>query len=255
MPPEASITNYSLAELRGKPITEFLSAFCRIHPEVARLRFAAYVPEPKLSERLSNVLAAEEENLRDEAVAICRGNGIPFWDALLGLCMKRNAIPERFLESASVHNSRSSQDEFDVARDDVSSERISELVKQLPEGQGLVVSSKLYLESGDAAQIPMLDFRCPCSIGNAHAIRKILTLLDHKSGVLVESGHSYHYYGGRLLSVQEWIEFMAHALLFAPIVDPRYVAHRIADGECRLKIAASKDSIYPIIVDIYENGD
>jgi hypothetical protein len=34
-------------------------------------------------------------------------------------------------------------------------------------------------------------------------------------------------------------------------VDPRYVAHRIADGECRLKIVASRDADMPRIINVF----
>jgi hypothetical protein len=239
----------------GRPVTDFLEVFCRFHPEVAALHFAAYTPEPKLSERLQNMLTQQEQEIRDLAVTICRGNGIPFYDALLGICMRRDTVPERFLESAAVHSSNAPALTFDLTPREVTSTRIAEMIAQLPTGHGLVVSSKLRLNSEAVRQIPMLDFRCPCSSGNAHAISKILLLLGEKQGVLVESGRSYHYYGTRLLAMSEWIEFMARALLFAPIVDPRFVAHRIADGECRLKIVASKEGEIPKIVDGYPDDN
>jgi hypothetical protein len=245
-----TVLNHNLAGLQGQPVIEFLARFCQAHLEVDRLRFATYIPEPKLSERLGNLLTPEEEKLRDEAVAICHGNGIPFWDALLGICMRRDSIPERFLETAAVHSSSPTQI-FDLSSAEVSFERISGIVSQLPDRHGLVVSSKLHLKSGEVAHIPMLDFRCPCSAGNALAIEKVLTLIGQRSGVLVESGRSYHYYGVELFSMLEWITFMARALLFAPIVDPRYVAHRIADGECRLKIVASRDADMPRIINVF----
>ena len=250
-----AILSYDLGHLRGQPVTEFLVSFCEIHPEVNGLRFAAYTPEPKLSERLKNMLTPEEQDLRDAAVKTCQENGIPFYDALFGIAMKCDAIPARFLESAAAHNADPPSQIFDLPRDKISTLRILDIIRRLPDGFGLVVSSKVRVGTDNTAQIPMLDFRCPCSSGNAQAIQKVLTLLGQGRGVIVESGRSYHFYGTRLMTMPEWTNFMARALLFAPLVDPRYVAHRIADGECRLKLAANNNADIPRITDIYVNGD
>lgn len=239
------------ASLIGKPVTEFLSQFYLVQPAVIELQFAAYTPEPKLSDRLQNLLTAEETELREQATLTCRGNGIPFWDALLGICMKRDSIPERLLESAGIHSSAPPAAQWILPADQISTTRITQIVSGLADGLGLVVSSKVQLRTGSFAHIPMLDFRCPCSSANAKAVRKILELLGQTCGILVASGRSYHYYGVRLLSASDWIIFMGKALLFAPFVDPRYVAHRLADGECRLKIAASREASIPEIVDAY----
>jgi hypothetical protein len=239
-----------LADVVGKPVTEFLSKLRFLQREITAVKLAAYKPEPKLTERLHSLLT-EESNLIDQAEATCKGNGIPFWDALLGICMKRDSIPDRLLESAGIHGSASPAFEWILSPKEISADGIVSLINGLPEGLGLVVSSKVVLATKETAHIPMLDFRCPCSPGNARAIQKILSLLGESRGILVESGRSYHYYGIELLSNSAWTRFMAQALLFAPIVDPRYVAHRIADGECRLKIASSRESNITRIVNAY----
>jgi hypothetical protein len=246
-------TNLSLnlTGLDGQTVVEFLSKFFRQHSEIESVRFESYKPEPKFSERLRNVLTPEEAMLRDEAVKICHGTGIPFWDALLGICMKRDSIPERILETAIAHSATPSPQIFDLLPDEVSSDRITKMIDELSDNYGLVISSKLRLKSGNTAHIPMLDFRCPCSPANNRAIVKILKLLGQNCGIIAESGRSYHYYGATLFSPSEWFKFMARALLFAPIVDPRYIAHRVADGECRLKIVASRNGDIPKIINAY----
>jgi hypothetical protein len=240
-----------LATLVGKPVTEFLPRLCLGQPNLIKIRLAAYTPEPRLSDRLRHSLTPEETELRDQATATCHGNGIPFWDALLGICMKRDSIPERILDSAANHTSAPPAFEWTLQADQVSPERISKLIADLPTGLGIVVSSRVLVENGDTAHIPMLDFRCPESPANRQAVRKILQLLGQKRGIIVASGRSYHYYGIQLLSPADWITFLARSLLFAPIVDPRYIAHRLADGECRLKLAASKQTDIPQIIDAY----
>jgi hypothetical protein len=239
-------------DLNGQPITEFVIRLSHVQREFASIRFVTYRPEPKLTQRLGNLLTPEEQALRESATSICHDSGIPYWDALLGLCMKRpEGIPERFVEAAGAHGSNEASKQFDLSPSEISSERIATIIDDLPDGCGLVISSKARLKSGEFAHIPMLDFRCPCSEGNATAIAKIVGLLGQKGGVLAESGQSYHYYGIELFSVSQWTNFMARALLFAPIVDPRYIGHRIADGECRLKITSARNAAIPKIVGVY----
>jgi len=229
-----------------------LKALCNLHLRLSGINFATYKPEPKLSGRLHNVLTEEEKELRDSATQICHGNSIPFWDALFGLSMTRNHFPERFLDVAFSHTGEPPAQSSCITRQEISDQRIASMIRELPNGFGLVVSSRVYTKpSGRIFHIPMLDFRCPPTAGNAKAILRMLSLLGQDHGVLVESGRSFHFYGIQLLSTREWGNFMAKALLFAPITDPRYIAHRLIDGECRLKVVDSKNGIIPRISDVF----
>lgn len=237
--------------LRGKPIVEFFPRLFQLHPQIKTLTFATYKPGPKLSERLSSQLSKQEEALRDKAEAICKENGIPFWDAVLGISMKDNAIPERFVDAALAHEPTSPAKEFALENKEVTVDRIHRIIDELPEGCGLAVSSRLQLVTGDISHLPMADFRCQCGEGNARAIRKMLEHIGQPEGMLIQSGRSYHFYGFSLLSPDAWTKFMGQVLLFAPVTDPRYVAHRLIDGQCRLKIVGSKNEPPPPIVDIF----
>jgi hypothetical protein len=237
--------------LMDRPVTDFFSWVCGKNCGIKSVRFATYRPAPKLSERLRNILTSDEQALRDQATLISHETGIPFWDALLGISMKKDGTPNRFLEAAAAHSADAPERVVDLSSEEVSHLRIRSVLSELLDGQGLVVSSRVPLKAGGWGHIPMLDFRCPCSAANAGAIRQILSLLGQNSGILAESGRSYHFYGARLLSPSDWVHFMGRALLFAPLADPRYVAHRLADGECRLKIAASRNAPIPKIVDVY----
>jgi len=54
--------------------------------------------------------------------------------------------------------------------------------------------------------------------------------------------------GATLLSNDEWVRFMGRALLLAPFVDARFIAHRLLDGECCLRVfAKSKTPPTPLI--------
>lgn len=241
------------AEIIGKSVFEFYPRLRDALPQLSEMEFVTYKPEPKLSERLQHTLTAEEIELRDSATKICHGNGIPFWDALFGISMTRDHFVDRFIDAAFSHKGETPDRRFRVARDNISSEQISSMIRELPSTCGLVASSRVLTTEGnnEIAHIPMLDFRCPVSPGNAQALLRILTLLGHEHGVLAESGRSYHFYGIRLLAPNDWNQFMAKALLFAPVTDPRYIAHRLIDGQCRLKVTDSKDGTIPRISHVF----
>jgi hypothetical protein len=197
------------------------------------------------------MLTPREQGLRDGAVALRDTNGIPFWDALLATSMQQRIISKRFIESALAHDAAPDEQEILLASEGITAERILDIISKLPAGYGLAACSRATLTSSRAAHIPMLDFRCPCSEENARAIERMLTLAGCHEGILVESGRSYHFYGTSLLSEAEWVEFMGRALLFAPIVDSRFIGHRLVDGQCRLKVTDPKNGFTPRIAYVF----
>jgi hypothetical protein len=244
-----------LTALRGKSIVEFFPRLLELHPQIKKLTFTTYKPGPKLSQRLDNVLSSEETELRDKASAVCKGNGIPFWDAVLGISMKDGAIPERFVEAALVHDFAPSEQEFVLQNHEVTVERLQTIIDGLSTSHGLAISSRLHLVTEEVAHLPMVDFRCPYAEGNYRAIRRVLRDIGQPDGILVQSGRSYHSYGFSLLSPAEWVRFMGKLLLFAPVTDARYVAHRLIDGECRLKIAPATNEPSPTIVEVWSSSN
>ena len=244
---DESVSTVSLRDLRGKSVLEFFPVLCSLRREITGIRFETYKPAPGLSERLDNMLTPKEHRLRDAAVALREANAIPFWDAVLAISMRQGTIHERFIESALAHDAAPDEQEITLPSGQITAERISDIISRLPPGYGLAACSRVMLASSWAAHIPMLDFRCPCSEENAKAIEKMLTLAGCHEGVLVESGRSYHFYGTSLLSEARWIEFMGRALLFAPIVDSRFIGHRLADGQCRLKVRDPQNGFTPRI--------
>jgi hypothetical protein len=229
-----------LTSLCGKPVTAFLERLSAFHPEIARIRFETYSPAPGLSARLNYTLSQEQTELRDAAQHLADAMGIPFWDALLSVCMHRGMVPEEFVDVALIHGPDPGVERFTLERDQITADGIQRIFEHVPEGRGLLVCSRVPLDCGEIMQLPMLDFLCACSEENAQAIRRFLAAAGQGEGILVESGNSYHFYGTFLLSVKEWVAFMARSLLFGPVVDVRYVGHRLLDGECRLKVFDSE---------------
>lgn len=247
----SSEIGYNLALLRGKPVTAFLQRLSLLHPQITEIRFQTYSPAPGLSARLNDTLSQEETEFRDAAEHLADSVGIPFWDALLSVCMHRGAVPEKFVDVALFHGPDPGAETFTLDRDQISTEAIEGILERVPEGRGLVVCSRVSLACGEIVQLPMVDFLCACSEKNADAIRRFLAAAGQGEGILVESGHSYHFYGTFLLSLQEWVSFMARCLLFGPVIDVRYVGHRLLDGECRLKVFDSKTRSTPTVTHVF----
>jgi len=240
-----------LAELTGKSVLHFFPALCSLRREITGLRFDTYKPVPGLNERLANMLSATEQELRDAAVALRDAHGLPFWDGLLATSMQRGALSERFIETALAHDGAPDEQHTTVPREALTAARIQDLIAELPPGYGFAACSRVWLASNQAAHIPMLDFRCPCSEENAKAIERMLASMGCAEGVLVQSGRSYHFYGTSLLSQAQWVEFLGRALLFAPIVDSRFIGHRLVDGQCRLKVMDPRNGLTPRISHVF----
>jgi hypothetical protein len=238
-----------LVSLKGRAIWHFLPILLARHREIAQIRIQTYRPAPKLSERLKDTLSETEHEHLLRVDEIRKSTGVPFWDVLLGIAMREGKLDTRLAQAALLHDLEQMATTFTFASCDFSLEALEEVNTQISHEEGLVLCSKVILANGDLRHIPMMDFRCPPSSSNASAIAMLVHKTGQKEGLLVESGHSYHLYCTSLLTAEEWTRFMAVCLLLSPVTDPRYIAHRLTDGECRLKIS-SVDRTLPSIVDV-----
>ena len=94
--------------------------------------------------------------------------------------------------------------------------------------------------------LPLLDFRAEAQpMGSDTEARTLaalsaaLKVIKAPSGALLNSGGSYHYYGLDPLAIAEWRSFMHRSLLLEPLVDVRYIAHRLESGRATLRIGSS----------------
>jgi hypothetical protein len=242
-------TKVDLASLKGRDVWHFLPFLFECHPEIAQIRVQTYRPAPKLSERLKGAISEAEQEHLLRVDQVRKETGVPFWDVLLGVAMREGTLDTKLAQSALLHDFEQLATTFTFDRSEFSLAALEEINKQVSSEEGLVLCSKVVLSTGDSLHIPMMDFRCPPSPSNARAIELLLRKTGQEEGILVESGHSYHLYCTSLLTSDEWTRFMAVCLLLAPVTDPRYIAHRLTDGECRLKIS-SLDRKKPSIADV-----
>jgi hypothetical protein len=82
----------------------------------------------------------------------------------------------------------------------------------------------------------MMDFGCPPSEENLPVVRSILRRLMPEGFVVLNSGRSLHSYGLVLQPESDLLAFAGKALLFAPVVDRAYVAHRLIDAQFSLRV-------------------
>ena len=98
---------------------------------------------------------------------------------------------------------------------------------------------------GTTHHFAMLDFRAEvpsCAKAAAKAIELIVKALikcEAPDGAILNSGNSYHYYGFSPQSEIEWRNFMTRCLLLEPLIDVRYIAHRLLSGKATLRITNS----------------
>ena len=90
-------------------------------------------------------------------------------------------------------------------------------------------------------QLPLLDFHCPESTENDHLISDVCKQLYRGAALVFSSGESYHTLGLDPLDEQGFRDFLTRSLLFAPIVDARYVAHQLIEGACALRLNSSME--------------
>lgn len=122
---------------------------------------------------------------------------------------------------------------------------MEEIAVNCPFGHELAIHSTVKMDNEDIRHIPMIDM---ASSSKAQILRLNSFLGDHffKTFSWYSSGRSFHGYGGILLSEKEWIGLMGTLLLanqinLVPIVDPRWIGHRLISGYAALRWTKNTD--------------
>jgi hypothetical protein len=97
--------------------------------------------------------------------------------------------------------------------------------------------------------LPLLDLGVKPGLGAQSLALDAMNALG-LSGLLFESGRSYHFYGAQPVPQSELVALLARAQLLSPIVDSRWVSHQLIDGRCGLRIStdSEKTPLAPIFV-------
>lgn len=139
---------------------------------------------------------------------------------------------------------------FKVEAKDITDNYLIKICDELPNGHNLAFHSTVYFKNGSVKHIPMVDLATR-AVG---VISKVLNVLpDELANKMIwyESGRSFHGYGTQLIESDVWINLMGRLLLVNqpqqhPIVDPRWIGHRIIAGYSALRWTKNTDDYIQI---------
>jgi hypothetical protein len=246
MPFEQEIA-LKLDDLRGNPVTEIFPALVAGLPEIEQLRFEIFTPGPSITDRVAAAL--ENSSELERARQVMAAAHVPLWEAVAFDMMHGGKLRPELFDSALVHTFNPPQVCYSIARDENIGEQLTQIRKKLPSDAGLAACSIVSRSDDAPRHLPMLDLCCPVSETNTVAVKVMLQKITRHPGLIVTSGRSYHYYGLAVLTACQWLEFLARALLLAPYTDSRFIAHRLLDGQCRLRIYAPGRSV-PVVAEV-----
>ncbi len=199
------------------------------------LRFAR--PHSFLGREVSEQARTLARSSREEH----RRRGYGFWEALLWSSAKAELSTRRGIMSYALAHGQPSR-----AREKLHvSEFLSRLDKgeyaDLPKREVSALCSRVALCTGaENMHLPMIDFAIEAGTHNDDVVIGIVESLG-PTGIIFNSGASYHFYGSRPLPAAELPRFLARAQLLAPLVDHRWISHQILDGECSLRISTDRE--------------
>jgi hypothetical protein len=165
-----------------------------------------------------------------------------YWQSVLTVCWRSESCEGSLLQAirhAAEHRVAAGMVRtYEVPRESVVSSTFERYAARLQPDEALAVMSEVKLADGTWAHLPMADFACHDTDADLRKVLTAIRALGYKSGVVVRSGESFHFYGFQILSETEWLASLGRFLLLAPIIDVRYIAHRIIDRVCTLRVCA-----------------
>ena len=224
----------------GGDITDVLPILIGGLPQIATVTIQEIRVPPSLQSRVPPL--PELAPLVDIALRLRETYDFPFWDALLLTAeRRRKGIAEEILDGASFHQSMTSAVHTqEVPAASLTPTAVARYARKISNGNITVISSRVRLNNGSEAHLPLLDFSLPPSPANDATVGRIVTRLGQR-GYLLDSGNSYHFYGNALLSDSGYRRFLGAALLFSPLVDHRWVAHQLIEGASALRVSGGKN--------------
>src|SRR5437867_7692428 len=212
---------------KGMTTTDVLTLLVSENENISAIFSFSYRHPALLQQRVP--LTPDEHKILAKASELREKLRVPFWDALMLSCFGEKRDFTRLLREATFHQSHKGS-VLRVSRDEVLAGRLAELMNAQPAGHHLSFSSKIELEGVGLRQLPLLDFHSPECVENDLLVAEVCKQLFRHPTLVFSSGESYHAVGLSPLDENEFRELLTRSLLFAPIVDARYVAHQLLEG-------------------------
>lgn len=244
---------------RGMDVCAFLESFVKESAATAtgirRLYVLEFIPVPGLPERLSETPEQYRVNLRRRSEDADREVWLPQYEAAMIDRFEAGTLSPAVLQQAAWHDTTDAAvRRRPIDSVDFTAATLRGLAAKQPRSS-LALSSRVTVASGEERHLTLMDFQCPVRPGTLPAVITALEAIGEETGVVVESGRSYHYYGSRLLTIDEWRTFLGRCLLLSPLTDTRYIGHRLIAGETSLRIAADTSHTQPTVVACLNTSD
>lgn len=216
-------------------------------PMGSELTLRSVTAAPRVQRRVDG--AAASEGLINRARQLRLEDGTPFWHVLFNLGEdQEDGVPIEIAQSALFHQDPENDPAFLVRVDTNVADRVADVAESLGGLKFLSIDSGVTLADGSRRFIPMLDFSVKSSKPGGFATAVASVEAIGEPGLLASSGRSYHFYGKRLLTSAEQVQFWARALLLTPIVDERWIAHQMLGGRAALRVSPNERGDVPHIV-------
>jgi len=224
----------------GDNAVDLILALPKFNKSLTDLTFTIYSPSLGLEDRLAHSSDRSLQKIAQNAktLRLLANNDLPYWESILAASWTTRKL-DLIIKESLKHDSKTEIDKrFEIRTDNSFEDHISKRVASLSSRSVLALCSICKLKSGSIGHIPMMDFRCSPSKKNLQRIIVALNNIQQAKGVILETGKSYHFYGLNIISDEDWRQFLAKCLLLAPLVDTRYIAHRLQIGACVLRLTA-----------------
>lgn len=218
---------------KGMITAEVLGLLVAENVDISEIYVFSYRHPGLLQSRLA--LTPDEEGIIAKAAILRESTSMPFWEAIMLSCFGEDRDYTRILQEAKFHQSHAGS-MVPISRDEVLRGYFAQLIDEQPQGHGLSFSSQVKVDQGGLKQLPLLDFHCPECPENDRLVAEVCRHLFPDTTLVLSSGESYHGFGLALLEKHEFREFLTRSLLFAPVVDSRYVTHQLLEGKCALRL-------------------
>lgn len=194
--------------------------------------FICYLPQATI--RKSNTKKLDSE----EILKLKNRVGISFWQSALTKYHELILNDDDLISDVIFHNGVG-VNESEIHRDELYT-KLKDVFETRGNLKTINIISRVRLRNGDSGYLPMIDFRIKQSEKNLQSAIRICEIIGSKLGFkicLIESTNSYHAYGEKILTHNEYFSFLGWAMLFDPLVDGRHIAHQLIDGYGALRLA------------------
>ena len=224
-------------------LTDLLSSIA----DGGSIRLLRLTRAPRAQERVDRDPDAQESF--DRGLAVRAAAGLPFWDAvMLATEESETGAPLKVFEAALLHQPLPLVRAETVVVDNLLRSRLRAAASDVASGEVVALESTIMTATGVQLHLPMLDFASKAKRPGARGAVEAAVRALGMPGLLLESGQSFHFYGRSLMDADAMQTFLTRAVLLAPVVDQRWVAHQLLERACSLRISPTSRGGWPRLI-------